>query len=178
MWSQYQATLAAQGPQMPARYYGFDTQWWAIQDRDALFAAAGGWTSGIDWRGLWIWAFGLISLIPLGAVWAAVAPHARIGRMAVITLFCGGIGAAFLAVDYFGNSASFGWYSTQSAAYSQLGLPLHALSLGFCMLSLFVGMRIGRPLARGLTLLLLPPRLRAPLAFLWIADNRPLPRRG
>jgi hypothetical protein len=42
--------------------------------------------------------------------------------------------------------------------------------------ALIVGALIGRPVARWVVVWLLPPRLRVAYAFLWIADNKPLPR--
>jgi hypothetical protein len=48
------------------------------------------------------------------------------------------------------------------------GILLNAVVLG-------LGIWFGRPMVRGLVRLGVPPRLRGSLAFLWLADDRPLP---
>lgn len=40
---------------------------------------------------------------------------------------------------------------------------------------LYIGIRIGRPLARGLLRMFIPPRPRQVFAFLWRADDKPMP---
>ena len=54
--------------------------------------------------------------------------------------------------------------------------PILAIATGLFVLGGLVAVPTGRPLTRRAATILLPPRLRQVLAFLWLADGKPPPR--
>jgi len=66
--------------------------------------------------------------------------------------------------------------------YEECPQHLHSWAKGYALLFMWVemvggaiGVLTGRPFARGIVRVVLPPRWRGPLAFLWIADGKELP---
>ena len=60
-----------------------------------------------------------------------------------------------------------------------LGTALVLLfTLAIYAVPFFVGLMIGRPLARLMVRAFVPPRLRVPLSFLWLCDGKEPPRAG
>jgi hypothetical protein len=57
-----------------------------------------------------------------------------------------------------------------------VGPPITLLTLLWGMLWLTAGLMMGRPVMRGLAMVLLPPRMRGSLAGLWLADGLEPPR--
>jgi hypothetical protein len=151
--------------------------WWAGQDHEALLAAAGG------RRGAVMWAAGLM-WIPLGAaaltggaLWAVIWHRRRLlGRLVIAFVLV----APVLAVAI---SKATAWRSDQpawvhNAALNQVGWPFLIASAAFAALLVAAGLVWGRPVARGLLLLTVPPSLRRGLAPLWLADGHPSPLRN
>lgn len=101
------------------------------------------------------------------AAWVVVVLHhwRRWGHFVVVTIVVLGVGGIVWGV-WAGNFPLLaGWAVPYSA-----GLTLAALAGGV------TGVYLGRPLARLIVRLLLPPRLRTSLGFLWLADGKPLPQ--
>ncbi len=174
-WTEY---ANGSGPPNPYAYsnYQQNQKWWEDLDKKQLFADAGGWGGAISWRALW---FGL-TMIPLigglGILLAIVMPHLRTkGRFALV-LVVGGLAGIFSWVSESVNTNTYMYYGGWGMAWKDLNIVLLPVSLGIAMLCLCLGVWVGRPLARGLVLLLLPPRLRGPMSFLWLADGKRMPR--
>ncbi|MCP4592730.1 MAG: hypothetical protein GY842_18500, partial [bacterium] len=55
------------------------------------------------------------------------------------------------------------------------GLSYLLIHLGVQFLGALIGVQFGRPFARGVVRVFLPPNLRPKLAFLWLADGKPPP---
>lgn len=178
-----QSKMASVGPPTQPQFYGnqaIDMEWWEGLPPSKLIVDAGGWFGGaIDWRQLWIWVYIALVGLPLGVVWAVAMPGARWRRFVLVTLLIMLLATLFITLARFGPGSAGrfmgAWYVRElilSEVFWQLVWP-SLLASGVVLLA---GMLLGRPIARGLVRLLLPPRLWAPFSFLWIADNRPLPR--
>lgn len=72
-------------------------------------------------------------------------------------------------------NVGWGGMWSRTVIAKRAGLPLSLLTVGFAAVPLFAGLATGRPLARLLVRISLPPRLRVPFAALWLADAKPLP---
>ena len=73
------------------------------------------------------------------------------------------------------------WWSrppswTHMGALQQIGVRIAALTMLWAWFWLVFGLMVGRPVARMLVQLLLPPRMRSSMAFLWLTDGREPPR--
>ena len=176
VWSEH---MAAQGG---TPNYQTAQTWWQGLDKKKLFQEAGGWTSAIAWTGLWTSLNTLMTVGPMGVVLAVATPHARRkGRLGILLVVSGLAGVFWLmsvgAVTGFGANAYFYYYGYGATGAShELWIVLGSLSVGTGVLSLAIGLWMGRSLARGLVRLFLPPRLRGPLAFLWMADGKRIPK--
>ncbi len=90
--------------------------------------------------------------------------------LAAVLLPAGALALAMgLHWDRYGSPAQWPWEHRAS-------LPVAFLTAGLEVLGGVVGVWIGRPVARGLIRVLLPPRARAALAFLWHRDGKTPPR--
>jgi hypothetical protein len=129
--------------------------------------------------GLFFWG---LALVGVSVFWAVALPHRRRWQSVLIVLGLWGAGFAL----FWANGAG-------AMMYGHMGgnLPTaHEVAMGFVrprsllmiggggiVLSV-VACVFGRPLARGIVRLALPPRLRGPFVFLWRADGKALPRPG
>lgn len=94
-----------------------------------------------------------------GVLLASVAwPAATYGIMAMITMF-----------DHYDRAPYKDWSITQALLMSTGALAMVAVLSGVLMSF------IGRPVARGVVRLLLPRKLRGPLAYLWLVDEKTPP---
>jgi hypothetical protein len=151
--------------------------WWGAQDKAGLLAGAGGWRAALNW---WVavMAFWMaITCVALGTMWAvAFLARGRVALLgwAVIVTLTAACFAAIPMIDWLTGQPM--WYS--SAARSQMGPVSMAAGLTWGGLWLAAGLMIGRPVARGLVRLMLPPRLRSSLAVLWLTDGLEPPGTG
>jgi hypothetical protein len=63
--------------------------------------------------------------------------------------------------------------------YNRPGEGLMLFVMSYTLITIFAGMPmvwLGRPLARGLVVAMLPRRLRPALGYLWLADGKPPPK--
>ena len=172
VWAEH---AAASGPPNPYSYANTraDEQWWETMDKKQLFTDAGGWKGAIGWNGLWLGVNVLLLVGSLGAVLAVATPHVRWrGRLALIAIV-GGLGGLFW---WMAESGSGYGYNSGWNAWKDLWWVLGPVCVGIGMACLTIGLWAGRPLARGMAMLLLPARLRGPLAYLWQADGREMPK--
>jgi len=169
------AAQMAQGvPQFQGSgWWNIDAAWWDSLDKAALLNEAGGWSGAVQWWGLLIWVIGTLVLFPLASVWAVAAAHRRGWRLLLTYIPMVLIAVAFFCMA---NLAGNRWLNAGDLAARMLWpitLPICAV---FAVLPLVMGATFGRTLARLLITLLLPPRLRVPLSFLWICDGKPPPK--
>lgn len=153
-------------------YYGPAgfTPWWDTQNPAALLQQAGGFWRAIDLQALLIWVPLALVAVATGVFWSV----ALMGRSRKALLAFGLV--EMLAVGSFAAIAYYSWMVdgpswTWDAAMKVLGPRMMGLSLVVTAAALAAGLMVGRPVARGLVRLFLTPRLRGPLATLWIADG-------
>lgn len=144
--------------------------WWKAQDQAALLREAGGVFGGFSWYVWYLWMWLTIVGVSLGVMWATLLiARGRTGLLAwcgIIVLTAAALGL-IPVLDWISNQP--GW--TGRAAEKQIGPTVLALTLLWGGLCLGAGMMVGRPIARGLVRLMLPPRMRSSLAFLWLTDG-------
>lgn len=160
-------------------WYGdtwIEKSWWESQDKQKLAASAGTSLSAETVRMILIAS---LVLLTLGILWSVVLIHGRIARRAAACLVVVGFAWAFWAIGRQSSSTIWNGGTTylyvNDLAESFAGTVPYSLASTWCAAMLFVGMCIGRRCARLLIRLLLPPRLRGPLAILWTTDGLPPP---
>lgn len=156
-----------------------DETWWPNLPPDKFFADSGGWRGAIDWTKLWYWYFVFGVGIPIGIGYAVAIPRRSWIRPVLITGIIVGIATLILAMSVSKTSL---WtpggsvWQVRDLAFGLVCWRLFMLTLGAAAAALLIGQYTGRPVARAMVRLLLHPRYWPLLAFLWIADNKPLPR--
>lgn len=169
-------TKAAGTPPNPYAYNSFDQQWWESIPPDKFFADAGGWARAVHWPALWIIVPQAIVMTAFGIFWSVALGRIRPRLVLAFVALATGLACAFMAIDYANADNTWYWMGGYDIAKNKIGWPLSPIGLITGASALALGMAVGRTLARWLVLLFLPPRLRAPLSFLWITDGLPLPR--
>lgn len=171
-----QASSQAQNFQ---NWYGdmwIEKSWWESQDKRELAASAG---TSLNAESVRMLLISSLVLLMLGIVWGVVLIHGRNARRAAACLVVLGFAWAFWAIGRQSNSTTWSGGSTflyvNEIAEGFAGTVPYALASTWCAAMLFVGMCIGRRFARLLIRLLLPPRMRGPLAILWTTDGLPPP---
>lgn len=154
----------------------FDEAWWDALPPSKFFADSGGWAGAVHWRALWMLIPEILVLGAMGVAWSVLLSHLRWRGALVFAVVVGMLGVAFMLIEYASGTSSWYWNPGYQKAKAQIGWPLSPIGVVVGIGAIWAGMLIGRPIARGLVLLFLPPRLRAPLSFLWITDGKPLPR--
>lgn len=164
-----------------------DPAWWAASDKNSLrMMIRGGAATGSMWSAyrqvggtavvIGIGAGALMAALLLGVrqrwLWA-VAPALILPMIAYSSL--GGTGpftgdGAWVLTG--GTPATF-----QDAAVGLLGHNAWWATLTWLVLGCAIGLMVGRPLARWVVRLALPPKSRAALAVLWWADGKRVPMR-
>lgn len=124
----------------------------------------------IGWMALWA--------APVGMGWAVLAPHLRrrgLAALATLLMLGGGVWTAIAAVRGTQPRVWGGYYWGVDVAYDAFGWIWMPAGLAVGGVGLFAGMLVGRPLARLLVVMLLPPRVRAPLGALWTLQGLKVP---
>jgi hypothetical protein len=124
----------------------------------------------VGWVALWSLA--------MGAAWAVLAPHLRRRGLAVLCAALVLVAGARWALALAAAAPARVWgqyYWSSDLVFERYGGPLMPIGLATGAAFLFAGMLIGRPIARGLIRLLLPPRLRAPFGALWTLQGLEVP---
>jgi len=150
-------------------------QWWAQQDRPALFAQAGGWRGAVAWEALVIWLPVGITALTIGWFWSVALLQFRRRWVLVWGLFI--IALALV----FGLGPWLEWVmgtprSSWSAAMQEIAPTMFAATVVFSSVALALGLAFGRALTRALVRSLLGPGLRGSLALLWTMEGLPPPR--
>ncbi len=173
-------TSMLQQPASP--YNGIDAGWWAAQDPGVMLAASGGWWGAFDWNVLYSWIGASVPLLGAGIAWAVALSHVRRSRLwlvivAVMTL-TGGLAVLVWSAESASSRWPGAWLTGIDLARRIYFAPIIAMTLVAEVVPFFVGLMIGRPLARLMVRAFVPPRLRVPLSFLWLCDGKELPRAG
>ncbi len=166
----------------PADQYPWVTaSWWEGQDAAAFLG--NGPLDNYDWRIAKTWIpFGLFTFTA-GVFLAVTIAHRRGFTLVLPALAIGSISAALVLLVTGEDPVLSAFSGTNWGGLVDLnGLAaLHAA--GFAFVTVLVqtaviaaGLMVGRPLARLIVRALVPPRIRAPLGFLWSADRLPQPR--
>ncbi len=168
----YESHLRATNPQSQTTgWWNIDQQWWATFDKATL--TADGIMRAMDWRGFAIWIVAFLVLVPLSCVWSVLLAHRRGPSLLATYLTMPAIAAIFMGLSRVGTQWS---PNASDLAINEVMPVVLPLCLAFSMIPLAVGALIGRPLARLLLTLWLPPRLRVPLSFLWLCDGKTPPK--
>lgn len=144
--------------------------WWAMQDKAALIKQMGGWHKAVDKQALFFWILITFNTFAIGCFWGiALLKQKRRGLFiwAALLLATSCVFASFVLIDWSMNGARDAWHASEQV----IAPPILALSLAYSVFPLFTGVMLGRPIARRLTKILLPPRLLNSLSTLWITDG-------
>ncbi len=172
-----QANFIAQGAHPYSR---IDSNWWAAQDLSLLLQKSGGWWAMFDWGIVYAWLGAFLPLTAAGIVWSIALSHVRRRRLWIVIPVVYAIVVAILAVVWSAegprSSRAWSWNTGRDLAGEVYFVPAIAMTIGAEMIAVFVGLMVGRPLARGLVRMFLPPKRRAPMSFLWTCDGKEPPR--
>jgi hypothetical protein len=154
--------------------------WWKQQDQAAFLRDAGGLFGGINWIVWYIWMWAIIVSLVFGVMWATLMLARSRGQLlmwgGVIILTAAAIGLIPI-MDWFAREPTW----TRQAAARQIAPLVLGMTLLWAFIALSVGLWFGRSIARAMVAMLLPPRMRSSLAFLWLTDGleppRAMPRR-
>lgn len=149
-----------------------------MYDAGAFFEQAGGW-SAIWGRRLYVqWALGALASAIIGMCWSVVLPHAkRWKRLLVVGPI---LGAAWVMGLLDSPSTAWmpagGWQYANYLVQSQISTTVEVLATATFAVPLVLGVYLGRGVARLGARMLLPPKFREPVHFLWLADGYKPPR--
>lgn len=158
-----------------------DGGWWRTQDPASLVASAGGWWRAID-KATFLWSMLAIAFLSVvwGMLWSNLLIH--LSRPWLILVACLLLAPAIVihcTVQVQEVESLSLWTQTYARRIAAVHLGFTTVKVYFAsfVVMLSIGMFTGRPLLRGLIRVFLPPRLRVPLAGLWLAAGKPPPRR-
>jgi len=156
-------------------YTWIDDDWLQSQDLRSLTAGPGGLADRYDFLAAKGWVGIGIAAFVIGCFWSVALLHAGWRGRAAAALAIVALAGLF---DWmaFSGSRSWGAVLASDVAHQEFGGLAMGATLAFSLLPLMVGMTLGRRLARLTVRVLLPPRLRGPLAFLWYCDALPAPK--
>ena len=155
-----------------------DNKWWTKQDAAKLITESGGLRGCIELTPLLAWLPFNLLFIAMGAAWSVALLHQPRRRVWLFSLVIGAITTGITLLASF-NTHSYRWSGVVHArelAQQALGWPINLVGLIAFTPALIAGLLFGRSIVRGLIRLMLPPRLRGPLATLWLADGLTPPR--
>ncbi|MBX3386167.1 MAG: hypothetical protein KF768_06330 [Phycisphaeraceae bacterium] len=161
--------------QTPTAYTPIDPTFLSGADIGAIRAESA--LGGQLLRARWIVRFAMVAVLGafIGVFWAVVLPHARFWRR-VLLVPGFAIVAALMAwfatpPDPRTTAAGWGWNYAHMVAIAELYWPWAYVLAWSALPFVVLGMLIGRGLGRWGVRMLLPPRLREPLYFLWWCDG-------
>lgn len=158
--------------------WNFETfdQWWQTIQPSQILADAGGFFRAADWFAMVLWILLFLFAMAIGTFWSTALLHLRRRGRLIFGLLMIAVPAALATAGNWSEIAGTDIDWAAEGAWHQVGLPFMGLSLVVALLGLWAGLLIGRRIIRSLIRLLLPPRLRGPLALLWTADGLAPPR--
>ena len=123
---------------------------------------------------IWMWCSMVLVVSPFAVFWPLALPQQPPWRTAIPPVVAAAIGAT-LAYSILRTEAGAG-QTFESLASLEMAPLILAATLGILVVTFGVWGLAGRPLARLVIRMALPPQMRVPFAFLWHADAKPLPR--
>lgn len=114
-------------------------------------------------------------MFTMGCAWAVLLLGARVRAILMFTLLPAGLLVSFVLAGMYLDRGPAGWESAHSLAHGELMPAGVALVTAMWMVFGWLGVWLGRPLARLGVRALLPPTLRGALAELWFTDGVALP---
>ncbi|MCC6426922.1 MAG: hypothetical protein IT435_08875 [Phycisphaerales bacterium] len=166
------------GAQLSGWEYDFiDMPWWNSQDRQKIIAEIPKpWLKPDKPHVLQQIA---ISLMGFGAgmFWAVVLSAVRRRRLWIFAISVG-LGASLILYSFDGGRYNVGLTSVMAMelARGELAEAPIWFMLGQLLIAMYLGLLIGRSVARGIVRVLLQPRYRSLFGFLWTSDRLPMPR--
>ncbi|MHC5024924.1 MAG: hypothetical protein ACYTGG_13645 [Planctomycetota bacterium] len=155
-----------------SRWWNFETfdEWWVLQDPAAVLADAGGVAANINWMATAGFLVPMLLAMLLGGFLSIALLHRR--RRALLVL-AGGVGLLAAAIIAYGwiQIVNLEQVTAMDVAMRQVGMLVLVVGTGAVWASWIAGMMIGRTIARLVVTILLPPRLRTPLAVLWTSQG-------
>lgn len=149
--------------------------WWNEQDANAMLRDAGGWLAIINWRAIVFLVPAMLVLLAAGVFWSGVLVHWRRRKLAILALLFAIVAAAFLYL-ILRNFESWNTIFQPWQAAREAVMPTVAwMALITLALVMLITLIVGRTVLRGLVRLLLPRRMQAALAQLWLADGKTTP---
>ncbi len=167
-WVQDQLASGAYG-----NAFWVEPTWWDGLDRRALFRDAGGWRGAVRWSALWMWVPVFLAASGIGVFYSIALLGVRRRRLLALALAPICLAGVFALLSFGGPSgrAWGGMYMSSDLAQRLIAPRVIALTLAFALPCLWLGVWVGRPLARAAVCTLLPVRMRAGLSLLWVADS-------
>lgn len=171
--------------QAPSSWSSIEEAYLKDHPPDGFFMEAGGWATVWRWP-VWIsWTMSAMGVLVVGMCWAVALPHAKrwrrmlmivpiVGIAAVMVLYHNQIG--FGGGPFASWNWSNGWQYASWAVQRKIYLPIAIVTTASMTVPLLIGVFIGRGVARLAIRMLIPPRLREPLFFLWFCDGYTPPK--
>lgn len=153
----------------------FDVWWGERSIREFVAAEMGGWMRVLDDDALSLAAIGVMFATVYGIILSIAMVHRRTRSRLVLCAiqygvsFAAGVLILLLIVKAEG-------VTSEAAVIRGLIIPAALVCGAVYGGAMLLSVWLGRALLRWLAVVLLPPRLRGPLAFLWTCDGRSLPR--
>jgi len=150
--------------------------WWATQDQAQLLADLGGAASAISRIAIFPFVVHLLLAYVIGAIWTILLINMRplvAARVGVGIILLGALFVWIATINW--RDASVVWYGGQAARLILAPLVTW-ISIIAALPAMIAGFLTGRSIARLFVRLLLAPRLRMGLAFLWTLDGKAPPR--
>ncbi len=159
------------------RWSHIDTQWWNAQNGWEILQKQGGWRKVIVQPAIAFWSAILVVGALGGVVLSVALLHLPKRRLMLYVLIPIAIAATFqsLFVTQAITSPMFGT-AVRDVALKLVAPVTMASTDVFAYIGLIFGAVIGRSIARGLVIALLPPRMRSAMSFLWIAEGKKPPK--
>lgn len=147
-----------------------DAQWVRQADMQAVLSSQGGLATAIDWSQLgWI-VPASPGVFALGVLFSVLLLGSSRRKASVVVPVVLGLSTAWAAISLTDGALKWGG-SAMSAAVELVGLRLHLVVYVFFAQIMLLGVWLGRPIARVVVRMLLPPRLCGSLADLWLCEG-------
>jgi hypothetical protein len=158
-------------------FAAINTDWWTTTGRDEVLAARSTGIMSLRGEVLAGCIAACVAALAVGAISAVIMPGLRRARLLVVPIVVTIIGVVLIVV--IPDAISFrlpAWlpgYVASGTLAPEVMIPhLRFMLLGALLVFITLGMFMGRPIARGLIRLLLPPKYASAFSFLWESDGQ------
>lgn len=158
-----------------------DSQWWDSQNLSSFVQQLGGPLRAVDARMFEAVFWLAFTAAVLGAAWSIFLLHMRRRRLFLFVLLPLAFALLFAYISAQSPSRTTLWMGgvavySMGLAQAALWPWIMAFTLATAYIGLCIGAWFGRPFIRWLARMLLPPRMLGSLAYLWLAEGKPVPR--